>query len=157
MTGNKVLVVYYSRTGTTKKVSEKLKESYGYTIEEIKDNKNRKGVINYILSGKDSIKKTDTNIDEPKYNPEDYDLIIIGTPVWASNMTPAIRKYLDTYKDKINKFAVYTCEKGSGGVKAVLGIESLLGKKGECALILNEKEVKDDSFSSKLSLFENIE
>jgi hypothetical protein len=50
---------------------------------------NRKGLINWLRSGRDGMKKKLTKV---KYSKEasKYDLIIVGTPVWGWNMVPAV-------------------------------------------------------------------
>jgi hypothetical protein len=42
----------------------------------------------------DASRGKETQIAPTTKNPEDYDLLIIGTPVWAFTLTPAIRTYL---------------------------------------------------------------
>jgi flavodoxin len=90
----KSLVVYYSRTGKTKLVAEAIAAELGSDIEEIIDLKNRDGKIGWMGATRDASSEKETQIAPPKKVPSDYDLIIIGTPVWAFNLTPAIRTYL---------------------------------------------------------------
>jgi hypothetical protein len=63
-------------------------------MEEIIDQKNRSGPIGWLTAGKDARKGSETLIAPIKKNPANYDLIVIGTPNWASRITPAIRTYL---------------------------------------------------------------
>jgi flavodoxin len=88
----KKLVVFYSRTGTTKKIAQEIARKINADIEEIADLKNRKGILNWILAGRDGMKGSLTKVNYSK-DPGKYDLIIAGTPVWV-NMVPAIRTYL---------------------------------------------------------------
>jgi flavodoxin len=109
----KSLVVYYSRTGTTKKVAEIIAQKIDADIEEIIDKKSRKGVLGFLSGGKDAVTKAATSIEEPKKNPDDYDIVVIGTPVWAGTMAPAIRTYLNIRKIKKSAF-FYTSGSGKG-------------------------------------------
>lgn len=80
----KVLVVYYSQTGNTKLVAEAIAESLNADIEEISDEKDRAGVFGFLRSGYEAIFKKLTETQQPiKHKPEEYDLTIIGSPVWA--------------------------------------------------------------------------
>jgi multimeric flavodoxin WrbA len=36
-----------------------------------------------------------------KKNPAGYDLVIFGSPIWAGNIAPAIRTYINQYGDSI--------------------------------------------------------
>jgi len=53
----KILVIYYSRTGVTKKVAEILKGKLGADLEAIEDKINRRGVFGYIRSGREATLK----------------------------------------------------------------------------------------------------
>src|SRR3989338_8550287 len=103
----KALIVYYSRTGTTKKVAEELADRLKADKEEIIDKKNRKGPIGYMIAGKDAMRKKLTKINELKKNPENYDLLVIGTPIWAFTMVPAIRTFLIKIKNYNKKIALF--------------------------------------------------
>ena len=44
---------------------------------------NRAGIIGYLFAGRDAVRKKLTKLKPLKFNPTDYDLVIIGTPIWA--------------------------------------------------------------------------
>jgi flavodoxin len=90
----KSLVLYYSRTGKTKFVAETIASELGSDIEEIVDLKNRDGKRGWMSATQDASRGKETQIAQTTINPRDYDLLIIGTPVWAFTLTPAIRTYL---------------------------------------------------------------
>lgn len=90
----KSLVVYYTRTGKTKFVAEAIAAQLGADIEEVIDLKKRQGKIGWIMGGKDATRKSFTKIAPTKNALADYDLIVIGTPIWAWSPTPAIRTYI---------------------------------------------------------------
>jgi flavodoxin len=96
----KSLVVFYSRTGTTKKVAEAISKKLNADIEEIVDLKSRKGILGFFSGGKDAFKKELTKIKKTEKNPADYDLVLIGSPIWAGTMVPAVRTYLNDAKIK---------------------------------------------------------
>lgn len=47
------LVVFYSRTGNTKKVAEALARELKCDTDEILETKSRKGILGYIFAGRD--------------------------------------------------------------------------------------------------------
>jgi len=79
----RTLVVYYTRTGNTKFAAETIAAEIGADIEEVVDLKNRQGKLAFISSGRDAMQGKETEIAQTKRTPTDYDLIIIGQPVWA--------------------------------------------------------------------------
>jgi flavodoxin len=89
----RILVTYYSRNGNTKTVGEALASALGADSDEIIDEKMRLGVIGYMKAARDArgLKTTDIQFEK---NPEDYDIILIGSPIWWDNLTPAVRTYL---------------------------------------------------------------
>ena len=90
----KSLVVFYSRTGNTKFVAETIAAELGSDIEEVFDQKNRSGALGWISAGKDATLEKEAHIAPTKRLPAEYDLIVVGTPIWAWKPTPAIRTYL---------------------------------------------------------------
>src|SRR3989339_377766 len=114
----KTLIVYYSRTGITKKVGENLSFWLKAKKEEVVDEKNRKGPIGYVIAGKDATNKKLTKISRQEWDPKEFNMIIIGTPVWAWTVTPAIRTYIEQYKDVLKeKELAFFCTMGSNGDK----------------------------------------
>ena len=90
----KPLVVYYSRSGNTRFVAEKISQEIGGDIEEIIDKKKKKRTFGFILSGYDATRGRITEIAEMERSPKDYDLIVVGTPMWNKRIAPAVRTYL---------------------------------------------------------------
>jgi flavodoxin len=147
------LIVYYSRTGMTRKVAEVIKEKTNWDIEEIIDNKNRRGPIGYILSGRDALRKKEANIKEPISNLSEYDIVIIGTPIWSFTVSTPTRTYLNKQKGNFKKVAFFCTMGGSGDAKAFSEMENAAGVKPEKTLALTDKEIIDGSFLVKVDEF----
>ena len=109
----KILTVYYSRSGNTEKVAQEIASNLNSDLERINDLKDRERTFNgWLIAGKDASQKSMTEIGYTK-NPDDYDLVIIGTPVWAWTMSPAIRAYLNENSfRKVAFFCTYGATKG---------------------------------------------
>ncbi len=90
----KTLVVYYSKTGNARFIAQTVAAELGADLEEVVDLKKRDGALSFMSSGKHAMSGKGTDIAETKKKPADYDLVIVGQPVWAGNPTPAIRTYL---------------------------------------------------------------
>ena len=61
-----------------------------------------------------------------KKTPRDYDLIVIGTPVWNSRLTPAIRTYLKENDLSQKKIALFSTSEGRGSEKTLAMMKSLI-------------------------------
>ncbi len=146
-----ILIIFYSRTGTTKRVANRIAENLNCDIEEIFDTKNRKGFFGYIKSAIDAMKKKLTTLEKINKNPESYDLIGIGTPIWTSNMSTPIRTYIIENKEKFNKVAFFCTEGGRGGEKCFKNMAKLSDKTPVATLELTTKEIKKDLHLRKIT------
>jgi flavodoxin len=149
----KTLVTFYSRTGLTKKVAEAIREKLNCEVEEIIDTKNRRGPLGYMMSGRDAMSKKETLIKETIYKPGDYDMVIIGTPVWAWNVSAPVRTYLNKFKGSFKKTAFFCTMEGSGHEKTFAEMENICGVKPEKTWAITDKEILSGSFVSKIEEF----
>jgi flavodoxin len=109
----KSLVVYYSRSGNTRFVAEQISKEIGGEIEEIIDKKRRKGLLGFVLSGYDATRGRATKIEPIKRSPKDYDLVVVGTPMWNKRITPAVRTYLRDNNFSEKRVALFCTNLGS--------------------------------------------
>jgi flavodoxin len=150
----KILVAYYSRTGTTRTVGEALAKELGADRDEIVDLKKRTGLrpIRFLIAGRDAMarKLTDIRFERPA---EEYDLVVIGTPVWAGRITPAVRTYLSSQRLEGKRVAFFcTNEFSHEGVfeemKKMIPNSIFVG-----ALGVPAKEVKSGAYVEKVKQF----
>ena len=149
----KTLVVYYSRTGITKKIAEAIAKKMQADIEEIVDLKDRKGPWEYLKAGRDAMKRIPAQIAVTKNNPEYYDLIVIGTPVWAGNMACAVRTYIGQNKDKFKKIALFSTMGGSGDQNTFKEMETLSGKSTMSQLTVRTRDAGKPETDARLDEF----
>lgn len=150
-----ILLVFYSRTGTTKQVANLISENLNCEYEEILDTKNRLGFFGWLKSGKDAMMKKITVLKQIEKNPEKYDLVVIGTPIWASNMSTPIRTYIVENKEKFKNIAFFCTEGGSGGKKCFERMAKLCNKEPVATLEIKTKEIKKETHLEKVKEFSN--
>jgi flavodoxin len=122
----KTLVVYYSRTGKTRFVAEKVASELKAEIEEVVDLKSRSGRFGFLKAGYDATRGNETEIEEIKKSASDFELILIGTPVWNSRPASAISTYLKRNDFAGKKVAVFCTNEGMGEEKAVDRTKALI-------------------------------
>lgn len=149
----KALVVFYSRTGITKEIAVHISEELDCDIEEIFDIKSRKGILGYIKSGIESAFKKMPEIKKTKVNLEKYDIVIIGTPIWAQNIASPVRTYLFRNNEKLNKVAFFCTMSGSGNKKTFLEMERVSELMPLAFLALTDKEIKQEKHIRKVKEF----
>ena len=142
MMSMKSLVVYYSRTGNTRFVAEKIAEKLGADIEEIVDKKKRSGMIGWLRAGRDATREKETEIEQTKYSPSDYDLIILGAPVWNKRVPPAMRTYLNK-NDLSNKKTALFNTSDSGEDSTFSAMRELAKNQNPVAQLVVRKPLKN--------------
>ena len=149
----KALVVYYSRTGNTRKAGEDIAKTLKCDSEEILDKKGRGGPFGYLSAGRDATKKELTNIGQIKNDPAKYDVVIIGTPNWNKNISCAARTYMSENKDKFKRVAFFCTAGGGSNVHIFADMEELSGKRPKATLELATKEVAEGEHLEKVREF----
>ena len=140
----KALVVYYTRTGNTKFAAEAVAAELGADLEEVVDLKKRQGRLAFLPAGRDAMRGRTTEIAQPGRNPTEYDLIIIGQPVWAGSPTPAIRTYLGKHDLSGKKVALLFSDSNLGEAvektKALMPNATFVGESALPAKAFENKE-----------------
>lgn len=142
---SKILIVYYSFEGNTKFIAEAIASELGADIQPLKPIKDlkSKGGSKFLWGGRQVVMKAKPALHSLEKNPENYDIIFIGTPVWAYTFTPAIRSFLASYPLKGKKIALF-CTHGGGPKEAMAKLEAevaeniIIGKL-ELGLVLDEE------------------
>lgn len=137
-------IVYYSMSGNTKyvadKIADRIKDSGEVDIIKIEPKKAYpdKGARKFFWGGKSAVMGEKPALQPYEFSIEKYDRIIIGTPVWASTFVPPLRTFINDNPDiKDKKIAVFTCFSGGGADKAIDKMKKYIGiEKFEAELIL---------------------
>lgn len=158
----KTAIVYYSMSGNTKyvadKIADEIKASEEVDIIRIEPNKAYpdKGAKKFLWGGKSAVMGEKPALLPYEFKIETYDRIIFGTPVWASTFAPPLRTFINENPDvKNKKIAVFTCFSGGGADKAIDKMKKYIGiEKFEAELILTDPKdnVKEED-NVKISEF----
>ncbi|MCX7710011.1 MAG: hypothetical protein N2484_09185 [Clostridia bacterium] len=146
----KFLVVCYSRSGHTKRIGQEIAKRIGADFEEIIDTKNRKGIIGFITSGRDAMKKNLTVIQPAKYNPAKYDAVIIGTPVWASTISSPVLTYLKERAKEFKKVSFFFTAGGDNNDIIFEQMKEYCGKSPVSTFGITRAEVKKGAYLKRM-------
>ena len=152
----KILVVFYSRTGNTRRVAEEIINSLDCDIEEIIDTKNRSGMLGYIRSGRDANSRKLTVLKDIINDPSKFDLLIIGTPIWGGHVSTPVRTYIHQNQANFKSVAFFCTAGGKSFDGAFNDMRELCGVAPIENLGVQAKEVKDGSYKSKVAEFVKI-
>lgn len=149
----KVLIVYYSRSGHTEEFAQSLAAHCGADIENLSCERNYSGLIGYWRAARDAIRAKTPRLSHIQYKPEEYDIVIIGSPNWASHMAPPIRRYIQDNGPKIKQLAVYCTQGGSNGEKVLSAMEDLAGQDVIHKILISQRDFKSNQISKKSEMF----
>ena len=149
----RALVAFYSRTGTTKKAAQAIADALQSDIEEIHDTKDRSGALGYLGAAKDAVMKRSASIEEPAKDPAAYDVVIVGTPVWAFTMSAPVRAYLEYGKTSLPNVAFFCTKGNSGSERTFAAMEGRCGKSPIAVLSLKEGVVRKAKHLGKVGEF----
>jgi flavodoxin len=143
----KTLVVYYSRTHTTQKAAEIIADRLGETDEadiiDLKDNIDRSGVGGYLRSGRDVVFLKKPKLESLGKELNSYDQVVVGTPIWAWNMSAPVRSFMTSNKDiLLTKNVSFFCTMGSSGdTRCFQQMQMISGVEPNVTLSLLTKDV----------------
>lgn len=149
----KCLVVFYSRTGNTKKVAEKIAEILKCDLEEIIDIKNRNGFVGFLRSGFEAALKKLTVIAKTRYDPSEYDVVIIGTPVWAGTISVPVRTYMVMNRDKFKKVAFFCTLMRKSAPRVFEEMKEVCRKEPISTFMVRASEIKSGVYIDRLKEF----
>ncbi len=106
------LVVYYSRTGRTHAVAETVARCAQGDVQPLGDTRKRTGPIGWVLCVFDALRRATARIEPLDVEVEDYDLVFVGTPVWADSAAPAVRAFVITFGPRCKHLAFFATHWG---------------------------------------------
>jgi len=113
----KALIVYYSLDGNTRFIAQSIANEINAELLELKPKKkiNPKGFMKYFWGGRQVTMREKPELLPLDKNPQDYDMIFVGTPVWAWRHTPAVETFFSTVGLKGKRIALFCCHGGGKG------------------------------------------
>ncbi len=136
----KLLVVYYSLDGNTKAAAERIASDLSCDLCAVETEKPMpdKTFKKMMVGGRQATFGVKPPIKKIKYDPKDYDIIIVGTPIWAGKCSSPMWSFINscTVPERIR--GLFTLSGGGDNMKCIKQIEK---KTGELyvALSLNDK------------------
>ncbi len=113
----KAVVVYYSLEGNTKKLAEQLAKHLKAETLELKPTKevNSEKRSKYLWGGRQVMMKTKPTLQPYEFDCKNYDLIALGTPVWAMTYSPPLRTFLSEQTIRNKKILLFCTHEGGAG------------------------------------------
>jgi flavodoxin len=119
-----LLIIYYSREGSTALIARGLAEATGGTLRELVDSRTMAngGMFRALLA---ALLGLGTTLVNPDYTVEPYEAVVIMTPVWLGNPAPAVTTFISNVRLRGKKAFVVAV----GGTAGNPGVVARLGKR----------------------------
>ncbi len=129
----KSVILYYSYSGNTRKIAQELRDYLkpGYEVQ-ISELRAKDESANFLGQCQRAFWHKQAEIESGNFDLSAYDLICLGTPVWAFGPAPAVNSFLDKCSGVRGKDAVLftTYGSGTGNQRCLNYIRDILAKKG---------------------------
>lgn len=125
----KAIIVYYSLTSNTEFVAKELSNKLDCDILplEVLNPYPDKGFKKFYWGGKSAVMKESPELKKYTFNKDDYDVIILGTPVWAGTFTPHLRTFVKENDLSDKNVAIYACSSGGKAINAINRLKNEIG------------------------------
>lgn len=154
MSASRTLVVFYSRSGTTRRIAQTLAGALKCDQEEITEPRPRSGFLGYVRSLLEAGRKLPAIIAPTKHDVSSYDLVVIGTPVWGWSVSSPVRAYLMATASQLPEVAFLCTLGGRGSESAFAQMTAVVGKKPRAVCAITQREALSASHIERLAAFE---
>ncbi|MFO8133609.1 MAG: hypothetical protein R6U10_06755 [Thermoplasmatota archaeon] len=149
----KPLVVYYSRTGNTEMVAEALAGMLSCPVEGIVDTVKRSGLLGWLRSGRQAMRGETSELEPLEHDPAGFDVVVVGTPVWAGIVSTPVRSYLEMYRDMLPEVAFFCTAGGDNTAGTFADMEACCGREPVATLAVSRAMIKRQGWRSAVERF----
>ncbi|MEM7566769.1 MAG: NAD(P)H-dependent oxidoreductase [Pseudomonadota bacterium] len=146
-----VLVAYHSQSGHTRQAAEEVAAQLGADLERIVPARAKPRSV--FLGGFMALTGRREALATPKRDLSPYDLVVVGSPVWAAHTTPALRTYLDRHRGEIPAAAAFVTCAAKDAESALDEIARLLDQSLEATTAITDGDRREGRDAAKLHRF----
>jgi len=150
---NRVLIVYYSRSGATRALAAELAAKLGADMAAIKEPRSRIGVSGFLRSMLETVRGTLPPIEPLHVDLPAYALVLLGTPVWAGRAASPIRSFLRMTARSLPPTAYFCTYGGSGHDTAFQDMARRQGQRPLATLAVRRRELPPERHADALEAF----
>jgi flavodoxin len=148
----KTLIVYHSRSGTTRRVAQALAQRLDADLDEIRIVQPLAGSLGVLMCAIEALGGLSPALRPAHRSAAGYELVVVGTPVWFWNVASPVRSWLEAQPLK-RRVAFFCTMGGSGAQRAFATMAALAGKEPVATLALMQHEVEGGGLAGKVDAF----
>ncbi len=150
---SRTLIVSYSRTGATHRLAEKIAHATGGILEIITEARDREGFFDYMRSGKEALFKQPVPIRPIVHNPVDFDLVVLGSPVWAGHVSSPMLQYVRQCRQSFSAVAFFAKQLSASADEMFRQLSAEIGQAPIATLALLQHDVDAGCCADDISRF----
>lgn len=147
------LVVFYSCTGTCRKLARLLGAQMGWPVGEIMAARPRAGPAGTLRCAVESLLHRRPRIRYEGPDPGEFDIVVLVSPVRVYGLASPMRSFVAAHRDDLRHVAVVSATSDRGATGAAAAIEQLLGREPLVATAFTARAVDDGSCAPRLLAF----
>lgn len=140
---SRILIAFFSMGGHTRDLAEEIRKATAADIEEISEVHPRYGLRGMLRALWDASWRRKTPIHPLRRDPADYDLLVLGGPIWAKHLAAPVRSFAEYYQRRSKQVAFFCTEGGSGAEEAFADLERLYEQSPVATLVVDAKHLVD--------------
>ncbi|APW37263.1 flavodoxin [Rhodoferax koreense] len=149
----KTLVVFYSSTGTCRRLAQLLNTQFGWPLGEIREPHVRVGLRGVLRCVADSWLSREPPIRYEGPALRDFDAVVLLAPIWLYRLAGPMRSFIASHGAELRHYAVLSVMGGRGAPNAVAEIGALTGRAPLLSMAFTSREVDDGSCVARLPAF----
>ena len=134
----RTLIAYYSMTGNSRALAREIADAFpGADVEEIRERWPRRGLVGAARALADALLRREPRIEPPVHDPRDYDLVLMGGPIWAGRMAAPVRAFAGRYGPRPRRVGYFCTQGGSSTRVAFADLDAKCGRPAQATLVVD--------------------
>jgi len=150
---DRALVTYFSRTGRTRRIALEIASALNADVDPITESRSRAGLLGYWRSGREAWRRQAAEIEPATLDPSIYPLVVLGTPVWAGNISSPVRAYVGSHEGSFHQAAFFCTHGGTSAQKVFTELAELCATRPIATLAVTEHQIETESYAKNLRHF----
>ena len=149
----KSAVVYFTRTQGTEKVARQIADNLGADLLKLDYDHDPSGAFGFLRALRDAVLKRIVPIETADWNLGQYDIIVVGSPVWAGVVSAPIRTFLTRHSHQLKTAAFFVTCGGSGAPAVLKSMGSISFIRPVATMTVMAQDIVSGAFRKKVSTF----
>ena len=128
LTRPRSLVVFFSRSGTTRCLAEHIARATGADLEELRESRSSSGLGGWLRSGYEGTYRRSAETLPLQRYLRDYDLVFVGSPTWNRALASPVRGFLERHASELANVALFATCQGEGATEVNAQMATVLAR-----------------------------